>query len=434
MSVIDLFIPAIWRGVPFLVREGSLSGGRRTAVHEYPYRDDPWPEDMGRAPRVMTLAGRLVGDDVYLQRAALLAACELEGPGLLIHPTLGPVQCSLVEPVQFRDRGEAQREVQFDLVLMQAGSRLYPNLLINTQNAILVAVAAAVLAVADVLASQLASIKSTASAVSLGAQNVASAWGAGASAAGRDPAAIANETSGLTSYNGRYAGGMLAAPAPANATVASQRAAVITSRTAIDAAVAALSTAALSAVSDPAACATAARAVVVAIRAATISPADQIRVLSTLAGYQPSVMATTAPIGADVATAQTAMGNALRRSAIIGLAEAVEAAQPDSAEQAQAMLVSIITVLDAEIITAADSADSESYAALRALRTTVVQDLSERGAQLAHIETFTFNASMPAITLAWRLYKDPTRTRDLVARADCPHPLFMPLQFEALDQ
>lgn len=389
---------------------------------------------MGRAPRVMTLAGRLVGDDVYLQRALLLAACELEGPGLLIHPTLGPVRCSLVEPVIMRDRGDAQREVQFEMVLMEAGSRLYPNLLINTQSAILVAVAAAVLTVADVLASQLADINSTASAIGLGAQNVATAWGGNASAAGRDPAAIANETSGLTSYNGRYAGGMLAAPAAAGATVASQRASVVTSRTAINAAVAALSTAALSALSDPGACADAARDVIVSVRAATISPADQIRVLSTLAAYQPSVMNTTAPIGADVAAARTAMGNALRRSAIIGLAEAVEAAQPDSAEQAQAMLVSIITLLDAEIITAADSADSDSYAALRALRTTVVQDLSERGAQLAHIETYSFNASMPAITLAWRLYKDPTRTRDLIARADCPHPLFMPMQFEALDQ
>ncbi|MCE2576023.1 DNA circularization protein [Komagataeibacter sp. FNDCR2] len=434
MSVIDLFIPAIWRGVPFLVREGSVAGGRRPAVHEYPYRDDPWIEDMGRAPRVMTIAGRLVGDDVYLQRAIMLAACELEGPGLLIHPTLGPVRCSLVEPVIMRDSGTAQREVQFELVLMEAGSRLYPNLLINTQSAILVAVAAAVLTVADVLASQLAGISSTASAIGLGAQNVASTWGGSASAAGRDPAAIANETSGLTSYNGRYAGGALAAPAPSGATVASQRSAVVTSRTAIDAAVNSLSITALTVVSNPAACAMAARNVVVAIRSATISPADQIRVLSTLAAYQPSVMATTAPIGADVATARTAMGNALRRSAIIGLAEAIEAAQPDSAEQAQAMLVSIITLLDAEIIIAADNADSESYAALRALRTAVVQDLSERGAQLAHIETYSFNVSMPAIALAWRLYKDPTRTRDLIARADAPHPLFMPMQFEALDQ
>ncbi|QHC36463.1 DNA circularization protein [Komagataeibacter xylinus] len=434
MSVIDLFIPAIWRGVPFLVRDGGVTGGRRAAVHQYPYRDDPWIEDMGRAPRVLTLSGRLVGDDVYLQRAALLAACELEGPGLLIHPSLGPVQCSLVEPITLRDSGMAQREVQFEMVLMQAGSRLYPNLLINTQSAILVAVAGAVIAVADILATQLSSISSAAPCIGLGAQNVASAWGAGASAAGRDPGAIANETSGLTSYNGRYAGGSLATPAPAGATVASQRAAVVTSRTAIDAAVGSLSTAALSVVSDPATCATAARSVVTAIRSATISPVDQMRVLSTLAGYTPTVMNTTAPIGADVALVRTALGAALRLSAIIGLAEAIEAAQPDSAEQAQAMLVMIINLIDTEIIAAADSANSMAYSALRDLRTTVVQDLSERGAQLGHIETFSFNACMPAIALAWRLYRDPTRTRDLIARASCAHPLFMPMQFEALDQ
>lgn len=431
---IDLYIPAIWRGVPFLVRDEWLAGGRRNVLHTYPYRDDPWPEDMGRAPRIFNLSCRLVGDDVFLQRMAFLAACELEGPGLLVHPTLGPVQCSLVEPVMFRARGEAQREIQFEMVLVQAKSRIYPNLLINTQSAILVAAAAAVLAVGEVLAYALSGITSTAPCIGLGAQDVATAWGTNASATGRDAAAIANETSGLTSYNGRYAGGSLATVAPADATVASQRAAVVTSRTAIDTAVAALSASAISVVSDPATCAAAARDVVVAIRSATLSPADQLRILSVLAQYQPTIMSTTAPIGADVALARTAMGNALRRSAIIGLAEAIEAAQPDSAEDAQAMLEAIVTVLDDEIIAAADAADGQSYAALRDLRTTVVQDLSERGAQLAHIETFTFNTSMPAIVLAWRLYRDPTRTRDLIARADCPHPLFMPNQFEALDQ
>ena len=192
MSLIELYIPAVWRGVPFLVRDSGLTVGRRNAVHTYPYKDDPWPEDMGRAPRVMAFAGRLVGDDVYLQRAALAAACELEGPGLLIHPTLGPVQCSLVEPVTFRDRGDAQREVQFDLVLMQAGSRLFPNLLLNTQNAILVAAAAAVLTIARVLVSELSGVSSTSPVLGIGAHNVASAWGASASAVSRDPGAIAS--------------------------------------------------------------------------------------------------------------------------------------------------------------------------------------------------------------------------------------------------
>ncbi|MCI1439813.1 MAG: DNA circularization N-terminal domain-containing protein [Acetobacter peroxydans] len=434
MSVIDLYIPAIWRGVPFLVRDGSLGVGRRNAVHTYPYRDDPWPEDMGRAPRVMTLAGRLVGDDVYIQRALMAAACELEGPGLLIHPTLGPVRCSLVEPVVFRDRGDAQREVQFELVFMQAGSRLYPNLLLNTQNGIAIAVAAAVLAVADVLVHEISGVTSTTPLIGLGAQDVASAWGASASAVACDPGAIASETSGLSGYNGRYDSGMLAVPAAASATVASQRAAVVASRTTLDAAVATLSASALDIVADPASFSTAAADVISGIASATISPADRIRLLAGLASYQPYIATTTAPIGADLASVRQATGNVLRRQALIGLADAIGTATPDSAQQAQQLLATFIALIDAEIILAADNAESGAYDALRTIRTTVVADLSARGAQLASIITYSFNARMPAIALAWRLYQDVSRTRDLIARADATHPLFMPTQFEALDQ
>lgn len=434
MSVIDLFIPAVWRGVPFLVRDSSLGVGRRNAVHTYPYRDDPWPEDMGRAPRVMTLAARLVGDDVYIQRALMAAACELEGPGLLIHPTLGPLQCSLVEPVVFRDKGVAQREVQFELVLMQAGSRLYPSLLLNTQNAIGIAVAAAVLAISDVLVYELSGVTSTAPLIGLGAQNVASAWGASARAVPRDPGGIASETSGLSGYNGRYDSGMLAVAAAKSATVSSQRAAVVASRTTLDAAVAALTAQALDILADPASVMAAAADVISAVAAATISPADRIRLLAGLAAYQPYIATTTAPIGADLATVRTATGSALRRHALTGLASAMQAASPDSAQQAQQLLTTFIALIDAEIIVTADNAESAAYAALRALRTAVVADLSARGAKLANIVTYSFNTRLPAIALAWRLYQDTSRTRELIARADAAHPLFMPTQFEALDQ
>jgi prophage DNA circulation protein len=430
VNLAALMLPAVWRGVPFLVREESIRVGRRVAMHEYPYRDMPWPEDMGRAPRILSFSARLVGDDVILQRTVFAAACELKGAGLLIHPTLGPMKCALLEPPTIRMA--ALREVEFELTFVEAASRLYPNLLVDTQNAILVAAAAAVLTIAGVLASVLSG-GSSAAPVALGAQGVASAWGGIATTIGQDPAAIGNEASGLTSYNGRYAGGMLATPAPAGATLASQQLAVVTSRTAIDTAVAALAASAATVVTQPAACSTQARAVIVAVRGAAISPADQIRLLTSLAQYQPNVVATTAPIGAAIAATQTALGNLLRRAALIGLAEAVASLQPDSADAAQAMMDTLVTLLDAEILAAADAGDGVSYAALRDVRTAVVQDLSQRGANLAHIVQYSFNASMPAIALAWTFYQDPTRVRDLVNRADAPHPLFMPTQFEAID-
>ncbi|AOX16918.1 DNA circularization protein [Kozakia baliensis] len=433
MSVITLMIPAVWRGVPFHVLGSSLRVGRKNAVHEYPFRSTPWVEDMGRASRVISFTGRLVGDDVYLQRAVMQAACELKGPGLLVHPTLGPVQCSLLEPVVMRDRYDAQRVVEFEMVFMQGGDRRYPNLLIDTQNAILVAAAAAVLLVGRVVAAAVSGGGSSAAAVALGSQSVATAWSDRATVLGRDPAAIARETSGLSGYNGRYDGGGLAVPAATSATVASQRAAVVSSRSAIEASVADLNTAAGNIVTNPESCTAAARSTIVAIRTAAISPLDQIRLLSNLSQFQPTITASSAPIGGAIASAQTALASMLRRSALIGLAEAISSYQPDSAEAAQATLTNAVSLLDAEILVAADAGDGDAFSFLRDVRTAVVQDLSERGAKLAHIETFSYNASMPAIALAWKLYQDPTRVRDLIARANAPHPLFMPKTFQALD-
>ena len=40
---------ASFRGVPFKVIAAQVKKGRHSAIHEYPYVDGGWPEDMGRA-------------------------------------------------------------------------------------------------------------------------------------------------------------------------------------------------------------------------------------------------------------------------------------------------------------------------------------------------------------------------------------------------
>jgi len=64
--------PASYRGVPFGVLGGSASFGRRNAVHEYPFRDTPWVEDLGMSARHVHVTGFLVGDDVIAQRTKLI--------------------------------------------------------------------------------------------------------------------------------------------------------------------------------------------------------------------------------------------------------------------------------------------------------------------------------------------------------------------------
>src|SRR5436190_10552423 len=71
--------PGSWRGHGFVMDMAQTSGGRRTALHEYPYRDSIWLEDLGKLPRRYVFQAFLTGDDVYQRRDAMLAACEKPG-------------------------------------------------------------------------------------------------------------------------------------------------------------------------------------------------------------------------------------------------------------------------------------------------------------------------------------------------------------------
>lgn len=85
-----VLVGASFRGVPFLVDSHERGGGRRAVVHEFPFRDDPFVEDLGRKARTFRIDGYVIGDDYLSQRDDLLAALEdTEGPGELVHPYHG---------------------------------------------------------------------------------------------------------------------------------------------------------------------------------------------------------------------------------------------------------------------------------------------------------------------------------------------------------
>lgn len=89
--------PASWRGIPFAVLGLRVRAGRRKALHEYPFRDGVWVEDLGKRGRLYGVQGFVVGDDAGAQIAALIAAAERAGPGELVHPTFGSAQCEVLE-------------------------------------------------------------------------------------------------------------------------------------------------------------------------------------------------------------------------------------------------------------------------------------------------------------------------------------------------
>lgn len=81
--------PASFRGVAFKVDGDDLQIGRRTVVHEYPGRDTPSVEDMGRETREYALSAYLIGPDFIAERDRLIEALEQVGPGELVSPWYG---------------------------------------------------------------------------------------------------------------------------------------------------------------------------------------------------------------------------------------------------------------------------------------------------------------------------------------------------------
>lgn len=83
-------IGASFRGVPFFVSSAERIGGRRTVTHEFPLRDDPYIDDLGRKSRTFPIDGYLLGDGYVRHREALASALEdSSGPGELVHPYYG---------------------------------------------------------------------------------------------------------------------------------------------------------------------------------------------------------------------------------------------------------------------------------------------------------------------------------------------------------
>lgn len=82
---------ASFRGVRFSVAEAEFSAGRRTQIHEYPLRDMPYVEDIGRAARRYSLTAYIVGTDYLSRVKSLVGAMETRGSGHLVHPWLGEI-------------------------------------------------------------------------------------------------------------------------------------------------------------------------------------------------------------------------------------------------------------------------------------------------------------------------------------------------------
>lgn len=440
----DSLQPASFRGVPFGVKTSPKHFGRRLAVHEYPYRELAWIEDMGKKTRRVGVVGFLVanslvygGGDAIAQQEKLIAAAETKGSGKLVHPTLGELTVSC-EDLTITDNWETGGYFAIEFSFIEDGGKLFPTADADTAADSDDAADDTDDAADDDFDDDAAPLLDGGAVVAQSALATVAGFVGEVQGLAQDATSVLNLAAGLTGNFGRFFNGALAGALgliqpslyAAATTVADLIGLAAAAQGAVtvaaDATLATAGNLGAGAVSNtPADLAASAQTLVARLAASCANPADSLRLLSRLAAYAPAGVAASTPIGGAVI-------RLFQRAACAALVRAAAAYQPASYDDANAVRLSVAAVLDVQIAVAGDRGDDASFTALRAARVAVVQDLGARGASLARMATVNSAEPTPSLVLAQRLYRDPSRADELVAEADCIHPLFLPTSFKAL--
>jgi prophage DNA circulation protein len=424
--------PAKFREVPFHVKAAETTVGRRVVVHEFPNKELPLPEDMGKKGSEFVVNGFIIGDDYIDDMKRLIDALTQPGPGTLVHPTLGSLQVVLAHPGQLREQFiEHRGQVTFSLKFVEASDAAQPSTTIDTQQAVedaadecyepmeedfaeefsidgapgwsIESITGEINRINDVLTTVRNALSFDLSSLStlLRAGNIFKANLIGLLAM---PGAFAKElTTLLRGFVGLFDFSSAQARIFGGLGIASKK------------------------VSNKA---TAFREIPFGSTGRVTRPMDVLLALGSYgqAGtpYARPTIPTNTPVRRQQAANQAAVFALFSRTAVVEAVRSSIYIPFDSAEQAIAVRDRLFEALGALMLDASDPV----YAALHTLRSAMVVDITARGGDKVRLSRITLQASQPARVLSYRLYGSGDYASEIVARNQAPetvlHPLFMP--------
>lgn len=391
--------PASFRGVSFYVKTSQTQVGRRVALHEYPQRDEAYPEDLGLKADQFTIEAIVIGPDYFKARDALIAALKQRGAGTLIHPYYGKRTVTLISPARISETPDEGGMARFSLDFVEAGENAEPSQREDTQGAAETAADDANTAIAEDFES-IYTLDDVPDFVESGALSVA-----------RDAmSALENARRMLVPNIGILAD--------------------------YTAAVSGVVGSLNNLIRAPAAYAQGVLGLVGTLKALAKSPATALLSYRSLFSYGndlPSIARTTASRKCQ-ARNQAAQGCLIRRAALIEGARVACRIDYDTYDTAVATRDELAALLDDEaagIVPTADTPQEVSeavYQALTTLRVALVRDLSTRSVDAPHLSSVTLPATLPALVAAYRVFGDATQAEALVTRNSrlIRHPGFVP--------
>lgn len=394
MSWKDKLQPGSFRGVAFGVDSGELTAGRRVQTHEYPQRDKPYTEDLGRATRKISIEAFLIGADYMDARDKLLGALETAGPGELVHPWHGRMTVNVDGECRVRHSRADGGYCVVTLTLVESGEVAFPAAT-NAPGAQSLLAADAVQKVSIETFAKKFSIDNLPEFSVLDAQSTASSMldtmGLSLEKVG---GVLANPVSSLQSE--------LTSLLPTPAAFAQRLFGLFAKGGAV------LSSAQrLSGMTD----------------SDTINYSRTAVTLRTVPQFVPAVRsASITPTRTRMLDNRDALAT-LNRRALLTQAAGMSAAMPMPVhDDAVVLRRELLAALDAEAATA----DDESFTALMTLRSKVHADITARVRDSSRLTEITPREVTPALALAYDLYETTDRESEIVARNRLRHPGFVP--------
>jgi prophage DNA circulation protein len=385
-----------FRGIPFWWDDRGFETTPRFAEHDFPQKAGRWHESMAPGPRIFTFSAWVIAPTRDLARALgveLAQACWDQRPGTLLHPAFGALRV-VNKGCKLKESTDKLNRVDFDLTFVEDDRPTSP----LATRWIGAALADAVLAALQAIASAIDSLWSL---LELPAYAIDAAM-----------AALGDVALALTE-----AVALLTLPV----------------QEAIAVAGAVLGGAEILTGLGVTLCSAFTPFTVDANGNLLELTADQCtatwNALVTLATWSPPSETTNTNSKAVVAQAMQGLGAAVRRSALVQLANLTRVMTFPSANQAILARDELADMLQVEIIAAADDASlnfnptaAEASRALKAVRAEMITDLTTRAASLQPVGHMTLPASRSALAVAYGLYgdnegsaADRSNTLDLVA-------------------
>ncbi len=385
----DQLQQASFRNVPFEVESDDATFGRRVEVHEYPQRDMPYAEDLGRKARERNLTAFVVGDDYMTRRDNLLAAFEKAGAGELVHPYYGRMMVTVTDVRVSHSLTEGGM-CRFQISFVESGELSYPAAVSATSMQSLQAVDTLQTSAINDFAENFSIDSLPEFAVNDALTSFGDALtvmdGALTSAGVllRNPLSLlSDDMAGLVREPATLARRFFGVFAKANAVLAQA-----------------------SGLGD-------------------INVLNMLNVLTTVRltdAFRFSFGSGSTPTRPRMAQNRTAI-NALARQALITQAAGMVASMPLPVyDDAMLIKTELLNVIDAELETANDTA----YLVLKTLRSKTYADITARTQASARLKNITTPDVLPALVLAYDLYEDASRDAEITERNKVRHPGFVP--------